>query len=90
MLLYLVKHSRPDISNSVRELSKVADGATEGHFKALLSTVKYFMDTVVHCYNQSSSKMIFSWKEFQTVNLLEILTHASVYMVMSCTSVVHP
>jgi hypothetical protein len=25
MLFYLVKHSRPDISNAVRELSKVAD-----------------------------------------------------------------
>jgi hypothetical protein len=37
MLLYLVKHSRPDISNSVRELSK--------HFKSLLRTVKYFIDT---------------------------------------------
>jgi hypothetical protein len=34
MLLFLVKHSRPDISNSVRELSKVADGATDGHFKS--------------------------------------------------------
>jgi hypothetical protein len=29
MILYLVKHSCPDISISVRELSKVADGATE-------------------------------------------------------------
>jgi hypothetical protein len=28
MLLYLVKHSRPDIANVVRELSKVMDGAT--------------------------------------------------------------
>jgi hypothetical protein len=41
----LVKHSRPDISNSVRELSKVADGATEAHFKALLRTVKNVIDT---------------------------------------------
>jgi hypothetical protein len=32
MFLYIVKHSRPDFSNSVRELSKVADGATELHF----------------------------------------------------------
>ena len=32
MLLYLVKHSRPDIANAVRELSKVADGATPGHW----------------------------------------------------------
>jgi hypothetical protein len=29
----------PEIANSVRELSKVADGATEGHFKSLLLTI---------------------------------------------------
>jgi hypothetical protein len=45
ILLYLVKHSRPDISNLVRELSNVADGATEAHFKELLRTVKYVIDT---------------------------------------------
>jgi hypothetical protein len=45
MLLHLVKHSSPDNSNSVRELSKVADGATEAHVKALLRTVKYVIDT---------------------------------------------
>jgi hypothetical protein len=44
MLLYLVKHILPDISSSVRELSKVADGAIEGHFKALLNTIKYVID----------------------------------------------
>jgi hypothetical protein len=31
MLLHLVKHSRPDISNAVRELTKVLDGATNGY-----------------------------------------------------------
>ena len=31
MLLYLVKFSRPDLSNAVRELSKVNDGATAEH-----------------------------------------------------------
>jgi hypothetical protein len=45
MLLYLVKHLRPDISNSVRELLKLADGRTEAHFKALLRTVKYVIVT---------------------------------------------
>jgi hypothetical protein len=45
MLLYLVKHSRPDISNSVRELLKVAYGATEVFLKTLVRTVKYFIDT---------------------------------------------
>ena len=45
MLLYLVKHSRPDISNAVRELSKVCDGATECHWKALMRTIKYVLTT---------------------------------------------
>ncbi len=40
-LLYLVKHSRPDLLNSVRELSKVMDGANEGPMKAMLRAIKY-------------------------------------------------
>jgi hypothetical protein len=45
MLLYLVKHSRPDISYAVCELSKLADGATLGNWKAMLRTIKYVIDT---------------------------------------------
>jgi Reverse transcriptase (RNA-dependent DNA polymerase) len=45
MLLYLVKHSRPDINNAVRELAKVADGATEAHWANLLRTIKFVLDT---------------------------------------------
>ena len=45
MLLYLVKYSRPDISNAVRELSKVNDGATKGHYKNLLRVIKYVLYT---------------------------------------------
>ena len=45
MLLFLVKFSRPDISNSVRELSKANDGATEKHYRGLLRTIKYVLDT---------------------------------------------
>jgi hypothetical protein len=45
LLLYLVKHSHPGISNSARELSKVAAGATEGHFESLLRTIKYVIGT---------------------------------------------
>ena len=36
MLLYLVKHSRPDIANAVRELTKVLDKATPAHWKAMI------------------------------------------------------
>ena len=45
ILLFLVKFSRPDISNSVRELSKANDGATEKNFHGLLRTIKYVLDT---------------------------------------------
>jgi hypothetical protein len=43
MLLCLVKHSIPDIANAVRELSKVTDGATDAHWKALLRVEKYVL-----------------------------------------------
>jgi hypothetical protein len=45
MLLYLVKHSRPDISNVVRELSKVLDGPTEAAMKELKRAIKFVLAT---------------------------------------------
>jgi hypothetical protein len=45
MMLYLVKHSRPEISNAIRELSKVGDGATPSHWKSLMRSIKYVLDT---------------------------------------------
>jgi hypothetical protein len=45
MLLYLVKHSRPDISNAVRELSKSMDGASLAAFKELKRVTKFVLDT---------------------------------------------
>jgi hypothetical protein len=44
MLLHLVKHTRFDITNSVRELSK-ADGATMAHWKILLRCIKDVITT---------------------------------------------
>ena len=49
MLLYLLKHTRPDIANAVRELSKVLDGATEAAYKELLRIIKYVIDTREYC-----------------------------------------
>jgi len=45
MLLYLVKHSRPDLANAVRELTKVLDGATQAHWQALMRVIQYTLDT---------------------------------------------
>ena len=45
MSLYLVKYSRPDIANPVRELSKVLDAPTPASFKEMLRVIKYVLDT---------------------------------------------
>ena len=45
MLLYLVKFSRPDIPNTVRELSKANTGAADAQFKAMLRVINYTLDT---------------------------------------------
>ena len=44
-LLYLVKLSRPDLGNPVRELSKVMDGASSGHVKELKWIINFIFLT---------------------------------------------
>ena len=44
-LLYLVKHSRPDIANVVRELSKVLDCPTQAAFNEMKRAIKFVLDT---------------------------------------------
>ena len=41
----MVKHSRPDIANAVRELSKVLDGPNEAAVKELKRVIKFVLDT---------------------------------------------
>jgi Reverse transcriptase (RNA-dependent DNA polymerase) len=43
-LWYLTKHSRPDIANTVRELSKCMDGATPSAFKEMQRLAKFVTD----------------------------------------------
>ena len=45
MLLWIMKCTRPDISNAVRELTKVMDGATEEAMKEMLRVIKFVLDT---------------------------------------------
>jgi hypothetical protein len=45
MLLYLIKHSRPDICNAVRELTKCLNGVTPAAYKEMLRLIKYVLDT---------------------------------------------
>ena len=45
ILLHLVKYTRPEIANSVRELSHVMDCANDAHFKELLTVIKFVLDS---------------------------------------------
>ena len=45
MLMFLIKHSRPDIMNSVRELTKVLGKATIGAYREMQRVIKYVLDT---------------------------------------------
>ena len=45
MLMHLIKHSRPDISNSVRQLTKPLDGPTQAAHKEMLRVMKCAIDT---------------------------------------------
>jgi hypothetical protein len=44
MLLYLVKHSWPDMANIVSKLSKYMDGATTAATKELKQVIKFVLD----------------------------------------------
>jgi hypothetical protein len=46
-LLNLIKYSRPDVENVVRELSKCKDGATYAAFKELKRALRFVLDTKV-------------------------------------------
>jgi hypothetical protein len=57
-LLYLVKHSRPDIANAVRELSKCMTGANAGAFKELMHVIKFVLDM-----SEYGLKLAPKWKD---------------------------
>jgi hypothetical protein len=44
-IMFLIKHSRPDLMSAVRELSKVLGKATEAAYKELLSCAKFVIGT---------------------------------------------
>ena len=45
ILLYLVKQTRPDLANAVRELSRAMDVANYVHWKELMRVIKYALKT---------------------------------------------
>ena len=47
-LLYLTKHSRPDICNPVRELSKTMDAPVPVHLKEMFKVIRYVLSKKEH------------------------------------------
>ena len=45
MLLFMIKHSRPDMANAIRELTKCLDAPSEASYKAMLRCIKYLLDS---------------------------------------------
>ena len=44
-MLYLTKHSSPDIANAVHKLYKSMDGASKLQFREMLQVIKFILDT---------------------------------------------
>ena len=55
LLLFLIKHSRPDTANIIREVSKANDGVNPVAYEELLHMIKYVLDKKIlwlakNCY----------------------------------------
>ena len=60
-LLYLTKHSRPDISNPVRELSKTMDAPAPVHLKEMYKVIRHVLSTREHGLKFELRKDIKKW-----------------------------
>ena len=60
-LLYLTKHSRPDISNPVRELSKTMDAPAPVHLKEMYKLIRFVLSTKDYGLKFKLIKSIRKW-----------------------------
>ena len=60
-LLYLKKHSRPDISNPVRELSKTMDAPAPAHLKEMYNFIRFVLSTKDYGLKFKLIKSIRKW-----------------------------
>ena len=60
-LLYLTRHSRPDICNQVRELSKTMDAPVPVHVKEMYKVIRHVVSTRGHGLKFELRKDIMKW-----------------------------
>ena len=56
-MLYLIKNLRPDLSNSIRELSKNMDKATESDLDSMFRVMKYIQKITVSNHDTKVRKI---------------------------------
>jgi Reverse transcriptase (RNA-dependent DNA polymerase) len=61
MLLFLIKYSRPDLANVVRELSKCMDGASHAAYKEMLRVMKFVLETKEYCLKMQPIEEAKNW-----------------------------
>ena len=60
-LLYLTKHSRPDICNPMRELSKTMDAPAPVHLKEMYKVIRFVLSTKDYGLNFKLRKDMKKW-----------------------------
>ena len=60
-LLYLMKHSRPDICNPVRKLSKTMDAPAPVHLKEMYKVIRHVLSTEGYGLKFELRKDIIKW-----------------------------
>ena len=60
-LLYLTKHSRPDICNPLRELSKTMDAPAPAHLKEMYKVIRHVLSTKGYGLKFELKKYIIKW-----------------------------
>ena len=60
-LLYLTKHSRPDICNPVRELSKTMDARAPAHLKEMYKVIRHVLSTKGYGLKFELNKDMIKW-----------------------------
>ena len=60
-LLYLTKHSRPDICNPIRELSKTMDAPAPVHLKGMYKVIRHVLSTKGYGLKFELRKYMIKW-----------------------------
>jgi hypothetical protein len=69
MILYLIKHSRPNVANVIRELDKFMDGVILAAYKEMLTVIKFVFDTKLFCLKMERKKDENDWNILVYINI---------------------